>query len=319
MQHLKRLFVIVNPVSGRGRVQKTWPLVRQALQDLGQELEIVYTERAGHAAELAEAHVDRADIFVAVGGDGTAHEVVNGLLRAAGGQATKPLAIIPLGNGDDFVKMLPPQAAVGQQAFSWEMAVEKIAAGQTAQYDVGQINVLQAGAPDETGQTCVFINGMNLGFTAHASYNFRTIPKFLTGSAGYLASVLKTLWKYPSLDLEIAFDDLSPESISTSMAAIMNGRCFGHSFWVAPQAAADDGLFDIMITKKVGRLTILQKVPLMLKGAHINDPLVSWRKASRMRISSRTPLIVEADGEVLFFSVTALQLTVLPGQLTMIV
>ncbi|MFZ4427574.1 MAG: diacylglycerol/lipid kinase family protein [Saprospiraceae bacterium] len=317
---MRTITVIVNPIAGRGRVKKAWPEVEKALKRLGVRLLIEQTARCGHAREIAHAHACRGtDMVVAVGGDGTAHEVANGILEASGGAAGIPFAIVPLGNGDDFVKMLPPLTAVGKQAFSWQTAIEKIACGDTAGYDAGRITLLESGLPEATGARRYFINGMNLGFTAHAAYNFSTIPSFLTGSAGYLAAVLKTLWDYPALELEMCFDGGPKERVDTTLAVLMNGRCFGHAFWVAPQADAADGKLEVMFTKKIGRLTILRKLPLIMQGKHLNDPLITWKKAGKVQIDSAGPLIVEADGECLFTSALRMEVCLLPGVLTMVV
>lgn len=317
---MRTVTAIINPVAGRGRAKKAWPEVEKALRRLDVRLLVEKTARRGHAKEIAYAHACRGtDMLVAVGGDGTAHEVANGILEASSGAAGIPFAIIPLGNGDDFVKMLPPVTPVGRQAFSWQTAIEKIACGDTRGYDAGKITVLESGLPEESGAHRYFINGMNLGFTAHASYNFSTVPGFLTGSAGYLAAVLKTLWDYPLLELDMRFDGGPAERINTTLAVLMNGRCFGHAFWVAPQADATDGMLEVMVTKKIGRLTILQKLPLIAQGKHVNDSLITWYKARDVGIVSTAPLIVEADGECLFSSALRIEVALLPGVLTMVV
>lgn len=315
---MRDITVIFNPVAGRGRAKKKWPEVKDALRRLGRTLRIEVTEKRGDAYTMARAAAFRnTSLIVAVGGDGTAHEAANGILEAA--KEGPPLAIIPLGNGDDFVKMLPPMASIGKQGYSWQLALEKIAEGETVDLDVGKIVVLESENPAEQGISRFFINGMNLGFTAHAAHNFSSVPKFLSGTAGYFAAVLKTLWYYPSLDLKMAFDNQPPESVNTSLAALMNGRCFGHAFWVAPHADVTDGLLEIMFTEQIGRIKILQKLPLLLKGRHVNDPIVRWRKASKVEISALTPMIVEADGETLFTRAGRLEVTLLPSVLSVVV
>lgn len=317
---MRDITVLFNPTAGRGKAIKHWPEVEKALRRLEVSLHIETTQKKGDAQALARTHTGRGTgMIVAAGGDGTVHEAVNGILEASGDVGRVPLAIIPLGSGDDFVKMLPPETPVGQQAFSWQSAIEKIAEGRTARYDVGKITVLDSVKPAEQGAGCFFINGMNLGFTAHASHNFSTVPKFLTGTAGYLAAVLKTLWHYPSLRLEMSLEDNPAEPVQTSLAALMNGRCFGHTFWVAPQADAQDGFLEIMFTEKIGRLSILRKLPLLLSGSHVHDPLVHWRRAAKVALASAAPLIVEADGETLFNGVGRMEVKILPAALEIVI
>ena len=317
---MRDITVLYNPVAGRGKARKTWPEVEKALRMLGGSLHIETTHKKGDARALARTYAGRGTgVIIAAGGDGTVHEAVNGILEAADVGEHVSLAIIPLGSGDDFVKMLPPETPVGKQAFSWQSAIEKIAEGKTVRYDVGKITVLDSEKLAEQGASCFFINGMNLGFTAHASHNFSTVPKFLTGTAGYLAAVLKTLWHYPSLQLEMTLDDGPAEFVQTSLAALMNGRCFGHTFWVAPHADAQDGFLDIMFTEKLGRLSILRKLPLLLSGSHVHDPLVHWRRAAKVEIYSAAPLIVEADGETLFTGARRMEVKILPAALDLVI
>ena len=306
---MERLVVVYNPVAGRGRARRMWPEVEKALRAIAPDLEVAGTRHRGHAEELAYQAALEGKTLVSVGGDGTAHEVANGILRASQGKAGVPMGIIPLGNGDDFVKMLPPVTPVGSQPFDWRQAVAKIAAGNTLCFDACRaVHVA-------SGQARYFINGLNLGFSAHAGFNFSTLPAYFTGLGGYLAAVLKTLWKYPLLHLEVTLDGQPPFTAVTSMAAFMNGRCFGRAFWVCPHADAQDGRLEVMVVKKVGRLTILQKIPKILKATHLEDPLIDWYQAQTVHITSPDELIVEMDGEIPFKGVRALEISVLPGAL----
>ena len=306
---MERLVAVYNPVAGRGRAQRMWPEVEKALRAVVPGLEVLRTTGRGHAEELAYRAALEGKALVSVGGDGTAHEVANGILRASGGKPGVPMGIIPLGNGDDFVKMLPPVTAVGHQPFDWQQAVAHIAAGNTLCFDACQAVHLA------NGETRYFINGLNLGFSAHAGYNFSTLPTYFTGLGGYLAAVLKTLWRYPLLRLAVSLDGCQAFSATTSMAAFMNGRCFGRAFWVCPQADAQDGRLEIMVVKKVGRLTILQKIPKILRATHLQDPLIDWYQAQRVHLTSPDELIVEMDGEIPFRGVRDLEISVLPGAL----
>lgn len=306
---MERLVVVYNPVAGRGRARQMWPEVEKALQAVVPDLEVVSTKGRGHAEEAAFQAALEGKALVSVGGDGTAHEVANGILRASQGKPGVPMGIIPLGNGDDFVKMLPPVTPVGSQPFDWRQAVAHIAAGNAQYFDACRATDVAS------GQSRYFINGLNLGFSAHAGYNFSTLPSYFTGLGGYLAAVLKTLWKYPLLRLSVSLDGQPPFSALTSMAAFMNGRCFGRAFWVCPHADAQDGRLEIMVVKKVGRLKILQKLPLILKAAHLRDPLLDWYQAQNVHVVSPDALIVEMDGEIPFRSVRELEISVLPGVL----
>ncbi|MBV6428066.1 MAG: Diacylglycerol kinase [Haliscomenobacter sp.] len=315
---MNRLFVIYNPQAGRGKAQAVWPQIYQSLLAHGMQVEIQTTNAPLHAKDLAMEAAGRGfQAVVAVGGDGTIHEVANGLLQVSGGGTSFPMGIIPVGNGDDFIKMLPPLPEIGQQGYSWAVAVARIASGKRHRVDVGSLRAFHQDG-SEAGHR-YFVNGVNLGFSAHAAFNFSSIPRFLTGFLGYLAAVLKTLWKYPLLDLTVQVDGLEEQTLQSSMVAIMNGRCFGRAFWVCPQADVQDGLLDMMIAKKINQWTILQKIPLMMKGSHLNDPLLQWFRGARISIASPRPLIVEMDGEVPFSDVFRVEIETLPGRLEVLV
>lgn len=318
---MSRLLVIRNPAAGRGRVRAGWPQVERALRDAGVAFEQAVTQSRGDAIGLAREACGRFDGVVAVGGDGTVHEVANGLLQAAdaaGGEgASLPLAVVPLGSGDDFAKVLPPEAAVGARSFGWQEAVAKIARSHTRAFDVMQLT----GWSDDTpaGQTHFCINIMDVGFGAHANMNLATMPLWLKGFAAYLGAILKTLVQYPRLQLQVQLDDGEPVELGTTMTAIANGRCFGSSFWVCPQARPDDGVLDVMLAQALGRLTILGLIPKLTRGKHVSLPLLRMAQARRVTLSSDRPFLLEADGEMPFGPLRRLQARVLPARLTVMV
>ena len=119
------ILVIYNPVAGRGRVKKLWPDVQQGLIDAGIQFDVAATSEPLEAVRLAEKAATKYSTVIAIGGDGTIHEVVNGLLHASNEGETIALGVVPLGNGDDFAKMIPPQTSIGGKVFDWQTAIEK--------------------------------------------------------------------------------------------------------------------------------------------------------------------------------------------------
>jgi len=213
------------------------------------------------------------------------HEVVNGLMRAG---AKTVLRVIPLGSGDDFAKLLGSDKEI--RSFD----VGRIASGAAVRY---------------------FANGMDIGFGAHGAANVARVPGFLTGFAAYLGALALTLVDYPLLRVRLQMDDAPPSDLSTAMTAVMNGTTFGGSFRVCPDAKPDDGLLDLLLVDAVGRLEILQLVPKILKGAHAGDPRLRLVRARRVRIESAEPLLVEADGELVFRAAKQLDIDLLPRAL----
>ena len=180
--------VIYNPSAGHGRVRKLWPQVGKALREAGVVFDAVETQAPLEAMTLARESAQKYAQIVSVGGDGTLHEIVNGLLRASQENGTIPIGLIPLGNGDDFAKMIPPEAPIGGKPFDWRAAVQKIARGQTKLFDVGRM-VGDQFRPDIGDSAHYFVNAMDVGFGAQAILNFSTTPKFLKGMPGYLTAV----------------------------------------------------------------------------------------------------------------------------------
>jgi diacylglycerol kinase (ATP) len=289
---LKRL-VIVNPAAGRGRVRREWPHMAQRLKAAGVAFEAAETERPGHGIAIAEGASRDYEVVIAAGGDGTVHEVANGLLRARGSAA---FGVLPLGSGDDYVKMFPARDPV-----------ERLAAPRPLAFDAG---VIRSGH-----ETRFFANGMDIGFGAHGAYNIRKVPRVFTGLAAYLGAIALTLVRYPKLRVRLQLDDDAPFEQTTAMTAVMNGRAFGGSFHVCPEARPDDGELDLLIAEGVGRLTILGLVPKIMRGAHADDPRLRLVRAKRVVIESDVPLLVEADGEIAFEDARRLEIEVLPGAL----
>lgn len=287
-----RLLVVRNPAAGRGRALREWGEVARRLAEAGVDYDEVATTRPREALDIAQERSAGYDGVVAVGGDGTVHEVVNGLMRAGGKAA---LGVIPLGSGDDFAKLLPGDA------------VARLATADSTRFDVGRI---VAGA-----EARYFANGMDIGFGAHGAANVRRVPRLLTGFGAYLGALFLTMLRYPLLRVRAQLDDAPPFDLTTAMTAAMNGTTFGGSFRVCPEARPDDGLLDLLLVDAVGRLEILRLVPKILRGAHAGDPRLRMARARRLRIESEEPLLVEADGEIAFDAARRLEIEILPGAL----
>jgi diacylglycerol kinase (ATP) len=310
--------VIYNPIAGRGRVHDQWAQVEAALHAAGVDFDSVASRAPLDAIRLAREAPQKYARVIGVGGDGTLHEVVNGLMQASGEAETITLGIIPMGNGDDFAKVIPPEAPVGGKPFDWRVAVEKFARGETQLFDVGRM-LGDHLRPDIGDGPHYFINGMDVGFGAHTARNFTTIPKFVKGLSAYVAAILKTLIQYPVVRLRMQLDDQPPFEQATTMTAITNGRCFGNGFWVCPEASAQDSLFDLMVAEAINRRTILRLVPKLAKGAHTHEPEIKMYRARRVVLDSQEPLLVEADGELPYLETHHLELEILPGRLRLVV
>ena len=250
------------------------------------------TSRPLEAIAIAQSEARNYACIVAAGGDGTVHEVVNGLMRAG---ARTALGVIPLGSGDDFAKLLAND-------FIFNFSNKK-----TRAFDVGRIV--------SGSDVRYFANGMDIGFGAHGARNVASVPRFLTGFGAYLGALALTMLRYPLLRVRLQLDDAPAFELTTAMTAVMNGSTFGGSFRVCPEARPDDGLLDLLLVDAVGRLEILQLVPKILRGSHAGHPRLRLARAKRVTIESDDALLVEADGEIAFHDVHTFEVAVQPGAL----
>jgi diacylglycerol kinase (ATP) len=245
--------IILNPTAGRGYGAKAEPELRRLLALEGVQYELVLTEAPWHAVELArEAAGGGFGMVVAAGGDGTTHEVANGLMAAAEeGHAGATLGIIPIGSGSDFAHTVGvPPDLVG--------ACRRLAHGRLRVVDVGRVTL-----PGSNGHSRYFDNTVNIGFGGVVTVEARKIKR-LRGIPLYLLAVLKTVFLYHRAPLvTIAYDD-QERTLPSLMICVANGPREGGGFLVAPHAQPDDGLFDLCITSEVSQLQMLGLIPYFM-------------------------------------------------------
>ncbi len=300
---MAKTLVILNPISGHGAGARLWPSIQAALRAGRIDYDLAQTARPREAIVVAErAKESGYETLIAVGGDGTANEVVNGLMRASKERPCGTLGVIPIGSGNDFSRTLGLRA-------DWRAAVQRLIAGRRIWIDIGKM-VCDAPAPGYDAGAHYFVNAIDTGFgarTAQHAHEFR----FLTGMPMYLAAIFKTLAYYSIPSVKIALNGQVIEQRST-IVAMNNGRQMGGGFNMAPTASLEDGLLDVIIADGLGRLGILSLLPKVIKGTHIGDPRVQYTQAPRVVIDSPDPLIVEADGEVPFIGAHHLEAEILP-------
>jgi len=301
---MPRIKVIVNPLAGKGYAGKISPLIRKQFAALGADFDLVHTTAPGEAIDLASQAVqDGFEIVVAVGGDGTSHEVMNGLMKQARGGIAGTLGCIPAGSGNDFAVMNGAPADV-------EAACRLIVQGATRLIDVGLLNI--------DGQIRrYFDNVAGIGFDALVTMECRK-AKYLRGLALYLPVVLKTIFlsMHPSRT-EIIHDGETQRK-TTLMICVANGPREGGGFFVAPHARCDDGHFDLLIAEKMPKLGMLAMVPRFMKGTHLSHRLVEVKHSRHVVIRSEDPLYVHVDGEILCDEAHYIEAQLIPSSLRII-
>ena len=224
--------------------------------------------------------------------------MANGLIQAAEGGIAGILGIIPIGSGNDFLKMLDIPTDL-------EGACRRLKEGGTRLVDAGRIGERY------------FTNSVGIGFDAVIAMQARKI-KWLTGLPLYLLATLWTLaLKYRTPQATISWDGGSLFQTVT-MIAVTNGRCYGGGFWITPDAENDDGLLDVAIARGLSRLGILRLVPKVMKGTHVDQKAVTMARAKRVVVDLTQPLPVHADGEIVHTGTQHVEIEVLPQRLRVI-
>lgn len=289
--------LIANPIAGRGRGRKVLPAAEEALRHQGLQFKTEVTSRPLEAMEIARrAAEEGCELVVALGGDGTSHEVANGLLSS--GNSEVALGMIPIGTGNDFADMFDTPTDLAQVAL-------RIREGKTRLIDVGRIN------------DRYFVNIVGVGFDALVSIQALKIQHVLRGFPLYLAAVFITLKEYQIPHITVEFDG-ERLSMPMTMINVANGKREGGGFLIAPDAQNDDGIFDICLARGLGRLGILRLLPEVIKGTHVDKEPVTMAKAKRVVLDSPDPLPVHADGEIIYTEAHHLEIEIIPRRLRVI-
>lgn len=275
---MPKTVVIRNEKSGRSRLAKTWPQIQTDLQSKIGNFNYWPTAHHGHANELAQQAINQGfERIIAVGGDGTITQTANGLI---GHDVT--FAVIPSGTGNDLCRTL----GIGASA---EKAIAAITQGRTAHMDVGHWKTDQAEG--------YFLNIAGMGFDAAVADRINQGFRSLRGTAAYLAAVLTTLRTYKPKELKLTLDGQVHEE-EIMLAAIANAQSYGGGMEVAPMASISDGMLDIILVKRLSKLSFLKAFPSVFKGAHIGHPAVETYRAKTIRLDPRgtSPFLI--DGEL---------------------
>jgi YegS/Rv2252/BmrU family lipid kinase len=299
--------VIVNPTSGRGMGGQSVPVIERRMKDYGLQFDLVQTERPWHAAELArEATTAGYDVVVAAGGDGTANEVLNGLMQAKlSGGATSAMAVLCVGRGNDF--------AYGVNIPSdLEEGLQTLFDDRRCLIDVGRV----VGGLYPEGR--YFGNGIGVGFDAVVGFEAVKMT-WLSGFPSYIVAVLKTVFLYYKAPLTVLEYDGQEITQRSLMISVMNGRRMGGGFMMAPEGRPDDGLFNLCIAREVSRLRIFGLIPHFLKGTQATQEPVSTGQTQRLVITAKEGVLpAHADGETLCTDGTRLEAELLPAQIEIV-
>lgn len=277
-----KALVILNPSADRGRAyEKRHQLISGEWAEWQVDLEL--TKEPGHAVDLALRGVNAGyQRIVAAGGDGTIHEIVNGIV--ATGSSAASLGVIPIGSGNDFAY------GVGA-SFELKEAVARSLMGEVSWIDLARINT-------DRGHSLMADNAVGIGFDATISIESRRIQR-LHGFAAYTLATLRTIaFHYDSPRFELSFDDelVAQEAL---LLAIGLGPRVGGGFLLTPGASHQDALLDSCLIQPMGRLAMLGILPRVMRGTHISSEKVETRKSRHIRLKSSMPVPIHVDGEII--------------------
>ncbi len=278
----RKVKLIFNPIADLGRAWRLAADLRLIVEDFG-GADWSGTVYPTHATELArQAGEQGYDMVIAMGGDGTVHEIVNGLMQVPV-RKRPSLGIVPLGSGNDFAHALgvssnPPQAL--RQAFE----------NRPQPIDLGLLK-------DDHGHTEYFDNTLGIGFDAVVTIRSRKIT-FIHGFAMYFLAVLQTIiLNFNPMQLHVQTDSETWD-LSTLMLTLCNGPREGGGFFVAPEARFEDGLLNYATVRSVSRLMMFRLIPEVMKGTHGRFKQVRMGTCRKLSLTSDRPLYIHADGEI---------------------
>jgi diacylglycerol kinase (ATP) len=273
---------LVNPASANGKTGRRWPEIARAAHGAGLHGEAIFSERPGQLGELARgAADDGADLLVVVGGDGTVHEVVNGIA----GREDVELALIPRGTGWDFAR----GHGISKRL---DRALRVALDGQARPFDLGRATY-RADGRDETAW---FANMASVGMSGAVAAKANATTKALGAKTSYLLAlgIVFARWKNVRLRVEVG-EERREGLMEDTIVAV--GRYLAGGMMITPDAEPDDGLFDVLLIGDVTKTELVRVMPKIYRGTHLPHPKGEVLRGSTVSIEAEEPLPVQLDGE----------------------
>ncbi|PLX00770.1 MAG: lipid kinase [Marinilabiliales bacterium] len=287
---MKDWFVIVNPNAGRREGEKSWNLINSILQDKIHQYTSKFTKGKEDAIYLAKSAIEEGyKKIIAIGGDGTINEVVNGIFTQTYTPTTEILlGVIPVGTGNDWGRMFNIPT-------NYEGAITTIANGNTILQDVGKVSFYK----DMDKFHRFFINIAGLGFDARVvKKSNQKKEKKKSGKLSYLTSLISSLLSHKSQTATVKIDS---DSFSEKVFSMNVGICqySGGGMKQVPFAIPDDGLFDLTVIKKLSKISVIRNVKKLYNGSFTNHKKVSTMRGEKILIESEEKIFLEVDGETM--------------------
>jgi diacylglycerol kinase (ATP) len=279
---MHRVLLVYNPAADHGRAAQKASDLRAIVEEMG-GADWQATEYPAHASEIAQSAADRGyTTVVALGGDGTVHEVVNGLMRVPAERRPR-LGMVPIGSGNDF-------AVTMRASLSPPLAMQRVWGDQEHIIDVALIR-------DGHGRSEYFNNTSGIGFTGAINIRSRQIKVVHGFMMYFLATVQSILANFDMPHMRLSFDNGQLDQ-PTLMLAVCNGPREGGGFRTAPDARLNDGLLDMVYVGRVSQFRLMQLLPLVMAGKHLREPDVHCVRTTRVTLDADKALPIHIDGEL---------------------
>ena len=302
-----KLWIILNPVAGKGKAAKQLPKIERYLSDKGCDYKVILTKRPNDALEITRnLPLGENDAVVAAGGDGTCNEVANGLLTRNPAPAQPPIiGILPVGRGNDF-------SSTPKIPQNLEKALDTLIAWKLQTLDAGKVT----GGFFPDGR--YFLNGVGIGFDTKVGFDAAKMK--ITSGLAYVLGAINNIVRYePSPLLHIRYDD-HEITLPAVLVSVVNGRRMGGSFFMGPDALLDDGLLDICCVRRPATRRRLIRVFLhYFKGTQSQFEGVTMSKAIQFHLKAlEGGMAAHCDGETICYDGKELKISCIPGAFRLI-
>ena len=282
------MYVIVNPASGGGRTGRRWSGWEAHLRAEGGVFDVATTREPGHATQLARAAaLDGYRTIVAVGGDGTLNETLNGLIQDDRPVADVQLGILPVGTGSDFARSLhwprdPLRAAL------------HLLNSRPQLIDIGRIDCAQGNGV----VTRYFVNVAGLGFDGEVADRVNRAGRKSGGTLPYLTTLVASLGTYRNKSVRVRVDD-QPVAGRMNSVIVCNARYFGGGMFIEPHADWSDGQLDVVLLGDFHKLEVIANLPRLYRGTHLAHPKVTELRGRTITVESDERMFLQAEGELI--------------------
>jgi len=282
---------IVNPRSANGRTGRIWPQIHAEIRKILGEVQVFHTRSPRHAIDLTAAALQAGHgTILAIGGDGTVNEVVNGFLSdGRAGVSEAVLGVIPEGTGSDFRRAL--RLPLDERA-----AIHAIRTADARPVDVMRVTYRNA---EGITLSRYAVNVVSFGMGGAVAVRVNRTSKALGGKVSFLIATITTTLRFQGNTVSLGIDGAEPRKVSISNVAVGNGPYHGGGMWACPRAVIDDGVLEVTIIENMPAWEIFRDIRYLYNGRIYEHPKVRYSRATRLEATSDQPTLLEIDGEPL--------------------